>query len=203
MKFLTSLRNALSGNNKLDRKIRKFIFGVEELPKVSRRQKIIQIVSMVLLLYSGGVMGYIFGYTDGTGMNPFSFTTAQSVRPAAIDGPLTTIEVVKEFMESDKTDLRQYGEGFNSAEFGLLLARNAHWQGVPAQLVRLDFADGVTAHMVLAFPTSDAGWVFIEPQSDDVIYPWIGGHWLDKRIVAMWLFDPDRAWLPFEEFVGK
>ena len=180
------LQDALSGNKNL-----------------TKGQKIFTGITMLMLLYAGGFMGYIYGYQDGTGMFPFGPTDAKSVRPAMMESPLTDLNTVKEFIKSDETDLRQYGVGFNSAEFGLLLARNAHWQGVPAQLVRLDFVDSETSHMVLAFPTTDAGWVFIEPQSDDMIYPRIGGHWLNKKIEAMWLFDPNRAWVSFEEFVGK
>jgi len=167
------------------------IFGGKNL---TRRQKIVQLISMAMLLYSGVFVGYVYGYVEGTGTMPFG-PKGESIVPPELTK--TTSNKVVEFVKNDMTDLEQYRHGFNCVEFALLAARNAWWEGVPSVPVRIDF-EGGGSHLILGFPTEDKGWMMLNPEGDLFIKPRVGGKFLDKRIMGIFYLH-DLVWRPVEE----
>lgn len=156
------------------------------------RKKVLLYITLAVMVFCSGSLGAVFGYYQGTGELPF-------LQPVAIlpevTNSTTTLVDVKGFLERDKTSEIDYGDNFNCVEFALLVARNAHWSGLPADPARLLFQDG-SSHMILVFPTKDEGWIFVDPQNDLVIHPRIGSIYSGKRIVEI---DTLRCrWIPFE-----
>jgi hypothetical protein len=106
-------------------------------------------------------------------------------------------DTVDDFVEADETHLEEYDVGFNCVEYALLAARNAHWQGIAATVVRLVFEDG-TGHMIIGFPTEDVGWRFLQVEGSVWVYPRVGGMFMDKEIVGLYYLS-DFVWEPIEE----
>ncbi|GAJ10551.1 unnamed protein product, partial [marine sediment metagenome] len=123
------------------------------------------------------------------------FIQPQTILPPAQVEDCTARDV-QAFVKSDDTNLREYDVGFNCVEYALLLARNAHWKGIPARVISLRFEDD-TPHMILAFLTGDKGWIFIEPRTDEQVYPNVGKIYGGKRITEMLVLR--SQWIPFEE----
>ena len=143
------------------------------------------ILGMILWCCLFTIVGTIFGYHWGTGMYPFTVT--QSVLPPVI-GEATTVDNITSFLESDDTETNEYTEGFNCVEFALLAARNAIWEGLPAGVCNLQYPDG-TGHMMLIFPTVDNTWVFVEPQTDSIVYPEVGKNYMGKRVTGIYILN--------------
>lgn len=73
------------------------------------------------------------------------------------------------FVTDDPTNLNQYIPGkYECVNFALDLTANAHKQNINAWIVTVDFGPSQTGHAFVAFPTTDKGIVYIEPQTDDV-----------------------------------
>jgi len=150
-------------------------------------------IVLSFMIYISLFVGYNVGYYQGTGTMPFG-PKSESVTPPELEA--STSEEVEEFVVLDETELEKYDVGFNCVEFALLQARNAHWKGIPATVVRIDFESGAS-HWILGFPTVDAGWKFFEPQMNDWIYPRVGGMFTDKKIVGVYYLY-DFVWRPIE-----
>lgn len=161
--------------------------------KLTRGDKIVLWTAVLILSLCSGVMGSAFGYYKATGQMPFQGSA--SVLPE-ITGNVTTSEQISEFLVIDSTNEIEYGEGFNCVESAILAARNAHWDGLPAEVVRLVFTDE-SSHMMLVFPTSDSGWIYVEPQTDSEVSPRVGGMYNGKVISSIDILRIE--WFPFEE----
>lgn len=123
------------------------------------------VISGLLLLIT-----LVAGFVAGVDSRPP--TPSPSTTLAVPSGPLVrpTYQGVLEFLRLDETNTKEYGEGYNCVEFALELVRKAHWHGYSAECLRVDFIDGVS-HMLVVFPTSDSGFVWVEPQTDHVFTP--------------------------------
>jgi len=91
-----------------------------------------------------------------------------------------TFDQLMEFLERDKTDQHMYISSdvdetnfFECVQFTYTLLRNAYKEGIFACPVVIYFPDELS-HMIIAFNTTDEGWVFIEPQTDEIINLSIG-----------------------------
>ena len=153
-------------------------------------QKSLRVLSLVSLMFLCGFVGGVVGYSQGTGTLPF--VSVESTLPEVFGN--SSLADIQEFVESDETNLREYDTGFNCVEYAILMARQAHWEGIPAESIRLTFSDG-SAHIILAFPTTDAGWIFIDPGTDTVIKPRVGGQIGGRTIQAVDILVCD--WKPF------
>jgi len=158
------------------------------------KQQVASSLLVLAVLFAGGFAGYIYGYQTGTGMFPFFYETEAVVPP---DMATASSDTVDDFVAADDTDLEKYDVGFNCVEYALLAARNAHWQGIAATVVRLDFEDG-TGHMIIGFPTEDAGWRFLQIEGSIWVYPRVGGMFGDKKIAGLYYLC-DFVWEPIEE----
>lgn len=139
--------------------------------QISRKDRLVITGSIVVLALLSGFFGTLLGFYQGTGTLPF--VRGENILPPDV-GNVTTSNVVDSFVQDDDTYLNEYGIGFNCAEYAFLMKRNAQWSGVPAEVIELDFNDG-TKHLILGFPTSDRGWVFINPEDKIEIHPYVGG----------------------------
>lgn len=151
-------------------------------------QQIVRGVFVVFFISVFFMVGTLYGYQWGTGTFPFG-SQGQVALPPDIALNHTAAEVF-EFVEADLTDIKEYGEGFNCVEFALLMAREAHWAGIPAEVVKIDFTDGGTSHMILGFPTIN-GWVFVDAQSDLVLSPRVGAQMGGRTISGLFLLTID------------
>jgi len=147
-------------------------------------------VSVLMSGFLGGLVGN--SYATG-GEMPFQPTQVIAL-PTQSEN--YTSEDVGVFMETDNTELNKYDTGFNCVEYALLLARSAHWQGLPAQVISLEYEEGV-GHMILVFATEDEGWLFIEPQTGNRIYPEVGKIYNGRRVEDMMILQ--TRWIKFEE----
>jgi hypothetical protein len=162
------------------------------------RSGMVKKISWVLaILLLASASSYVFGYWQGTGALPGSLFPRASVVPIKITTG-QTFSQVSSFVAGDKTNEQIYTEGMNCVDYALLLARNAEWEGLDAVIVRLDFDEGLS-HALLMFPTSDRGYVFIEPQTDKEFHPAVGKPFDGRAVTAMWVLTFD--WIPYDEFM--
>jgi len=155
-----------------------------------------RIAVLVIICWISGFGGWTMGFVSATGTLPF-VTEEQSVLPEPIAPVVSTVEL-EEFIKDDETNLQEYDVGFNCVEYAFLLARNAHWAGMPAEVIKVEFTNG-EEHMILAFPTTDKGWQFIDPKSELFVKPRIGGMMGDLEISGLYILQAE--WVPFEEVV--
>ena len=71
-----------------------------------------------------------------------------------------------------------YGQGFNCLDYAWEAMRLLHWNGQIAMIARLDLEPDPD-HAVVIIPTTDEGWIFIEPQTGTRIYPTPGGKYVN------------------------
>lgn len=107
--------------------------------------------------------GYDFGYDNGIGIG----------RAHGYNRWNPTYAEMLDFIRRDKTNENEYAENvYTCWDFTADVCRNADTENIRIALVYLLFAEG--AHTIVAFDTIDRGLVFIEPQSDERMYPEIG-----------------------------
>ena len=164
--------------------------------KELRTQKVRTSITLLVLAWGCLLLGGVGGYYAGTGEFPIAF----SPRPVAILPPIpstnTTLVDVGVFLEEDSTSERIYGEEFNCVEYALLVARNAQWYGLDVSPCCIVYNDG-SRHMIIAFPTVDNGWTFVEPQTDKVINPVPGSIYNGMRVLRVDQLNCE--WSPFLE----
>jgi len=185
----------MSWFSKFDRKLRKFLYGVEELPKLPLRGRIVNFIGVVLLLGTMGFYGYTFGFWSGTGTMPFG-PKAISILPPEMKATVTSAEA-EQAVKDSLLDLAPYGERNNCVELALVAARQLWWDGYQGTVIKIDFGDG-TGHMIVGVPTSDEGWKFLNPQGNVWVSPRVGGMWMEKKIVGLYYLY-DFVWKPIEE----
>jgi hypothetical protein len=90
-----------------------------------------------------------------------------------------TLALVISFLSWDTTDLHPYQDGivdnngvliqapYNCGDFSANLVKSARQQGIDAQMVGILFKHAV-GHAIVAFKTTDAGIIYVEPQSDNI-----------------------------------
>jgi len=73
------------------------------------------------------------------------------------------------FVANDPTNLHPYIPGkYECVNFALDLTANAHKQNINAWITTVDFGSTEIGHAFVAFPTTDKGIIYIEPQTDEV-----------------------------------
>jgi len=89
-------------------------------------------------------------------------------------------EEVLEFLRKDDTDSYMWTEDFDCTQFANRLVQNALEEGMLACVVEIDFPDG-TGHDIVVFNTTE-GLLYIEPQTDEIVYPVIGEPYWDRSV---------------------
>lgn len=192
-------KDILTGNTAFDRKVRKFLYGVEEFQKLPLRGRIVKAISTFMFLVMFGFLVFNFGFFMGTGTLPFG-PTVESTLPPGMQ-PTVTGEQAEESIRNSPLDLAPYGDRNNCVEMAFVAARQLWWDGYQSTVIRIDFADG-SGHMVVGVPTIDEGWKFLEPNGNLWIKPIVGGMWQGKQITGLYYLY-NFIWEPIETEVSK
>ncbi len=80
-----------------------------------------------------------------------------------------TFAEVQDFVRSDLTDLKVYSEEYKCVEFTDDFIRNAYFNGIFTCRLYLEYGKE-DAHDLVAVKTIDKGVVYIEPQTDEIVY---------------------------------
>ena len=105
---------------------------------------------------------------------------------ATIDGQTIelknpTFEELQAFIAKDSTNKNKWmTNAYECRHFASELCNNARDASLNCAFVLLCYNHG--QHAVVAFDTVDKGLVYIEPQTDNIIYPEIGGRYEGKEI---------------------
>lgn len=79
-----------------------------------------------------------------------------------------TLEEILNFLTNDDTDKFNYSENFTCVDFSNMLISKLRRKGVFSCIVYLEFDKG--AHAIVSVNTTDKGVIYIEPQTDQIIY---------------------------------
>ena len=156
-----------------------------------------QLSFLGIILVCFVILLFFINYQNETGRLPISwFNSPESILPPELHPTEQTYDQVMSFIKSDDTDTIEYGEGFNCVDASFRLFLNARWHGIAAALIRVNYEDSSTHHMVVAFPTSDRGDIVIEPQYDTLVRPRVGGSYDGKRVSGLYILN--AIWEPLE-----
>jgi len=130
--------------------------------------------------------GYSSGYDEGNETG-FEYGYAKGLDEGAGSGYTirdpSYIELVK-FLRDDKTERETYHyDDFNCYDFSATVARNAFDAGYQCYTVYIELAE--SAHMIVAFNTTDKGMQYYEPQDDNQMYPRIGQPYWNRRLYTV------------------
>ena len=93
-------------------------------------------------------------------------------------------KTVKDFILNDTTSRHQFViNKYECRHFAIDVNNNAEAAGIRCAIVLICFEQG--QHAVVAFDTTDRGFVYIEPQTDAVIHPAVGGQYLGLDILEI------------------
>ena len=145
------------------------------------RRKIVTAIMVLSIAGLAGLLGWNVGYHEGTGVWPGG--EVKAVVLPEVESNVTYAQVV-DFVREDGKLLKEYGVGFNCVESALLMARGAHWKGIPAEVVRVRYGQKVD-HLLLAVPTSDGEWQYIDPQTGTFMKVIIGGDFMGYKIIGV------------------
>ncbi len=163
---------------------------MREPVNLKRSMGILVTVCLCLLL------GYIAGFYSGTGLLP-DFTPSDEddtiVTPKGLTTTLTDIQVTLEEAPDE-----EYAFGYNCVDFAWDAMRELAWKGQPSAMVLLMFEEE-PHHALLLVPTTDEGWLFIEPQAGIVVKPRVGGLYSGRTITAIKI--KTTIWVPLDEFI--
>ena len=114
---------------------------------------------------SGYDIGYLTGIEDGAG-------SGYTIRDP-------TYSEMLNFLGRDKTDDNEYVEDvYVCRHFTADVIRNAFDEGYKSYFVYIGF--GNVAHAIVAFNTTSHGWIYVEPQTDDIVEPELGEVYWDR-----------------------
>ncbi len=160
---------------------------------------LVQAVGICALVAAGVLYGMYLGWGAATGVSFFHQTGGVARGETALTSPLpratskSYAEVIA-FIAADGTDGQAYGNGYDCVDFTLSVWRHAYWQGIAAYPIIIKF-EAPPDHMIIGFETADRGWIFIEPQTDKEVFPYLWARYDGRPIVGIYLAD-FAAW-PF------
>ena len=121
---------------------------------------------------------YNCGYTYQDTTVP-SECVGSSSQDIALKNP--TFQEVRDFILGDRTSRNKFVlNQYECRHFATEVNNNAEIEGLRCAFVLLCFDRG--QHAAIAFDTTDRGLVYIEPQTDAVIHPELGGKYQGKEI---------------------
>jgi hypothetical protein len=111
----------------------------------------------------------------------------------------STLGEVQAVVESDQTDTIGAGRGFNCIDFAWAVKRALQWQGIDSAILGLYYKEGFSGHAILIIPTSDKGWVALEPQNDQFMPVLkVGDYYDGQKITKVVVLVLD--WVDVQEF---
>jgi hypothetical protein len=122
-------------------------------------------------VYQGNESGYMLGYDVGRN-ETYDEAYLKGVKDGAGRGYTIrdpTYGEVTQFLQDDKTDQIEYDpDNFTCINFASRLKTNAFNEGFRCFYVNLKYYYN-TGHAIVAFNTTDSGFIFIEPQLDEEV----------------------------------
>ncbi len=103
--------------------------------------------------------------TDIPTRNPTPTFAPASVIAQPVYRPITWMQLVS-FIEVDTTNWNTYSSKYKCLDFAIDLVANSAKENIKAWIVAVYFINQPVGHAFTAFETSDAGIVYIEPQTD-------------------------------------
>ncbi len=95
-----------------------------------------------------------------------------------------TFQEVKDFILKDTTSHNQFVlNKYECRHFATDVDNNADKAGIRCAFVLLCYSKG--QHAVIGFDTIDRGMIYIEPQTDAVIKPVVGGYYQGQEIIEI------------------
>jgi hypothetical protein len=91
---------------------------------------------------------------------------------------------VVRFLANDPVDSYRFEENrYECRHFATDLNNNAELAGLRCGFALLCYEKG--QHALNAFETIDKGIIYVEPQTDEIVYPRVGGRYQDKEIMEI------------------
>jgi hypothetical protein len=141
------------------------------------------------------LVGFMAGFFEATGGLPMGIGRESMAPPSGI-AKATLAEIEQTLAPVTQME---YREGFTCLDFAWEAMRRLHWAGQLAMIARLDLSPDPD-HAVLIVPTSDEGWVFIEPQTGERIYPAAGGKYMDFTAIEG-VYMMGLNWTPIDVYL--
>lgn len=127
---------------------------------------------------TGYISGYNIGRNDGYDDGYLQGVEDGAGRGCTIRDP--TYKETLQFTRKDKTDTMEYDpENFVCHDFVAMFKTNAFKAGYRCFYVYIKFPEA-SAHAIVGFNTTDKGFIFIEPQTDDIVSVAIGKPYWDR-----------------------
>jgi len=98
---------------------------------------------------------------------PTLYPTATLVLTIKPEHPVFTWAQLIDFILKDHTNWNVWSKTYTCVNFSMDLVDNAKSQDIDAWIVAVDFTGQPEGHAFVAFPTTDRGVIWIEPQSDN------------------------------------
>lgn len=167
------------------KKLLKQWFALKPIP----RKQAIYILMMIFVCFS---LGCLTGYVAATGTLP-TFSQSESIAPLEATKPsLIEVQTILRSMPE-----RNYEFGYNCVDFAEEASRALAWQGYSSTTAGIEFDIGPN-HALLLVPTTDEGWIFIDPQAGLVVRPVVDGILDGRTITAIRILK--MVWIPVDEF---
>lgn len=127
-----------------------------------------------------------FSYNEDTIGNQ---TIASSSQTIELRNP--TFDQVRDFISQELTNKNKWARNnYECRHFATGVCNNARDAGLNCAFVLLCYEN--EQHAIVAFDTIDKGLIYIEPQTDMVVHPEVGGRYDGKEIkeilIAWWTF---------------
>lgn len=164
---------------------------------MSRRYKIIQLLSTLTLFIVGVAMGFGIGFEYGTGVPITSlFGPNKSVTTPANITVRTTSDaqaIIEEALQD-----KSYGPGYNCLDYAWDAMRALNWDGQPAAIAAVMY-DNRKGHAAVLTATEDRGWVFLDPGTSMIIKPTVGGRLMEHTITDIKIMT--IHWVQIDDFL--
>ena len=133
--------------------------GLDEL---NQKTTISYLEGKTIGVEQGNATGYRIGYDKGYDSG---FVEGLNTDGYKVIDP--TYSEVLRFLKTDKTNKIEYNDTFDCENYAAILKQNAFNEGYQCYIVLIEFEESF--HMLNGFNTTDKGFLYIEPQTDDIV----------------------------------
>lgn len=157
---------------------------LKNLP-TSKNNSTARAILLVVCIGCALFMGYMLGVYQTTGTSPFTLERSKIALPPADPSTVTT-DNVQNYLEEEKPTYTEYGVGFNCVESAILAARDAAWKGMQVEIFRLVGTNSID-HMLIGFPMDTGDWIFVEPQTSEIVDIQVGSYYMGEKITEIYI----------------
>lgn len=163
---------------------------------ILRKPEVVRGIALLTVVCCALGMGFIAGYYEGTGILP-TIRASEGVLPpedvaiVSLQDTQTTILILQD---------KEYGEGYNCVDYAWEAMRLLRWQGQESAIVSLVLESG-SGHAMLLIPTTDSGWVFLDPATGVHLKPRVGMTLGGRKVTAINVLQ--LIWVPIDDFLDN